>query len=910
MAPFCGDESDKLWNRYADCAIVERTYHEIIVLEAMPPSSWLKSCARLTWIPMVEFTTKSIMLDLDSRIRIIWHSRNGFENGLKIRPDIEQFYIPFAVEVDNPAFQKSIPGAVKVLIHERSRSFNPWKMTKLLEKISRIEVHLLATSNPPGDWVRPSNLKKLEIGWMTNVQWKAAALECDIYVASRAHEGVGICVQEAASLGCAIIGPKETTTGEYFSSQDNGGYIVNLQQIEDSKMLCPVYEWEHNQNSSLEDLVKAIQLLSFDIALLESTKNAAPKRMLNLHSEWSSKVESLFNPGLIHQKQHVPRDSNYVLSIQTCRAGGQGLQEIWGLRELAKKSNVSLFSTNLFTQNLDVPEETEFSRLMSGINLKQIAPFPSDLDTASPDYILLHWSSGWIQNGPKDIWEDLVGWLKKRNCPLVVFIHETNPTWWDERVFPELVVYPSSAALQAHSQIHEKFAKAVLNHFIDPEIVDSILPEKPRLPLQIGMVSRLTWSKFDPAYYQEIAQSLEHVKHNVRFRWMASSCKSHYREDEELQSLICPEIISCFGPSRVKILEEFSIGLVVNARPETFCLGAVEMAICGAAIVTNRQEVYEVLGNAPLLVSSPQECGIVLRQLVENPKLLREIQNNCRKAAQMLPTASQWQRSLWNLLTNVNRPKKWSVIITAHDVEAWIEDALRSAISACPSQIVIVLDGCSDATESKVDKFLHQYTENQGLTDTDKRTEIEFKALKFDGHGHSAAWSVKRGLEAASGDLVAFLDGDDMIEPRALKRIELEYNSNPRLAATWSMQHVMDNDGYMVNTSFSSDINGNDILESIQNGNNTVSHLITARASLAKICGLDDTMETGFEKDLMLRLEELGDVLFVPEKLYTYRWYRPGSITCEKRSKQLECHNLVLESACKRRSLVKKYIHK
>jgi glycosyltransferase involved in cell wall biosynthesis len=99
-----------------------------------------------------------------------------------------------------------------------------------------------------------------------------------------------------------------------------------------------------------------------------------------------------------------------------------------------------------------------------------------------------------------------------------------------------------------------------------------------------------------------------------------------------------------------------------------------------------------------------------------------------------------------------------SVVVTCHDEEATIEQAVRSVVAQTAfdvvSEIFVVDDGSRDGSGAVVDRLAG---------------EIEkLRIIKTRGLGPSAARN--RAVHEASGQFVAFLDGDDFWAPEKLER--------------------------------------------------------------------------------------------------------------------------------------------
>lgn len=96
-----------------------------------------------------------------------------------------------------------------------------------------------------------------------------------------------------------------------------------------------------------------------------------------------------------------------------------------------------------------------------------------------------------------------------------------------------------------------------------------------------------------------------------------------------------------------------------------------------------------------------------------------------------------------------------SIIIPAYNAERWIRDTLRSAIDQTWTrlEIVVINDGSSDRTE------------------TFARSSNDARVSVFTQQNAGAAAARNRGLQESRGEMVQFLDADDILAP---DKIELQ----------------------------------------------------------------------------------------------------------------------------------------
>src|SRR5690349_23288450 len=102
---------------------------------------------------------------------------------------------------------------------------------------------------------------------------------------------------------------------------------------------------------------------------------------------------------------------------------------------------------------------------------------------------------------------------------------------------------------------------------------------------------------------------------------------------------------------------------------------------------------------------------------------------------------------------------KISTVITLYNLEKYIEEAIQSVLGQTrQSDEIIVVDDCStDGSADIVTKYRDRVTYI--------KQEENIGALR----------NSLSGLKAATGDIVAFLDGDDVWLPKKLEAIEKEF---------------------------------------------------------------------------------------------------------------------------------------
>ena len=211
-----------------------------------------------------------------------------------------------------------------------------------------------------------------------------------------------------------------------------------------------------------------------------------------------------------------------------------------------------------------------------------------------------------------------------------------------------------------------------------------------------------------------------------------------------------------------------------------------------------------------------------------------------------------------------------SVIVTAFNHERYITDAIQSVLDQTylDYEIIVVDDGSSDATADRVSAFSGQVLlvrqENQGV-----------------------AGSRNTGVQRARGELLAFLDGDDVWEPDKLAHQVAAADSHPRSGLI-----VVDGVHFSGPTTLYESLffphvtallDGRESVtlrcyERLLRGNliSSTSQILIPRAVLADVGFSDRRLPVSSDWDLYIRIAASYDITFLHKKLVRWR-YLPTS---------------------------------
>ncbi|HUE76455.1 MAG TPA: glycosyltransferase, partial [Longimicrobiales bacterium] len=207
-----------------------------------------------------------------------------------------------------------------------------------------------------------------------------------------------------------------------------------------------------------------------------------------------------------------------------------------------------------------------------------------------------------------------------------------------------------------------------------------------------------------------------------------------------------------------------------------------------------------------------------------------------------------------------------SVIIPAYNARPWIGDAIESALRQThpPREVIIVDDGSEDGTDEMV------------LARFGDRVRV----LRQENRGLAAARNA--GLAAAGGELIQFLDADDVLLDRKLEKQVALLGRAPRLDVAYC-DYAFFADGRPEHRWPSGHepppADSQPLLHLIRGNTIAVHAALSRRVRIQEIGGFDESLGACEDLDLWLRMAAAGcRFQYIPEVLVLYR-VRPGSMS-------------------------------
>lgn len=198
-----------------------------------------------------------------------------------------------------------------------------------------------------------------------------------------------------------------------------------------------------------------------------------------------------------------------------------------------------------------------------------------------------------------------------------------------------------------------------------------------------------------------------------------------------------------------------------------------------------------------------------------------------------------------------------SVIIPAYNAESWIRRAVDSVLAQChaPREIIVVDDGSTDRTA----EILNQY-------------ECRIRVIRQSNRGLSAARNV--GINAACGDIIAFLDADDYWQSRKLAAQTELMRERPEIGFCSTAALLVDDEDREVGTWKCPECDGA-VLTSIFERHATIagsgSAVAVRRKILEQAGQFDETLSALEDIDMWMRLAVITNYACIPERLTVIR---------------------------------------
>ena len=198
-----------------------------------------------------------------------------------------------------------------------------------------------------------------------------------------------------------------------------------------------------------------------------------------------------------------------------------------------------------------------------------------------------------------------------------------------------------------------------------------------------------------------------------------------------------------------------------------------------------------------------------------------------------------------------------SVLMPVHNSAAYLADALRSISDQTFSdfELLAIDDGSTDGSTELLRKYL--------------ATEPRMKLVARPRQGLIATRNEL--LRMASGDLVAWMDSDDVSLPNRLALQVRRFDDDPDLVCVGTHARCTDPDGFPLNVEAYPQAHEAIIVGQANGGAMRFATTMMLRSAAQRLQGFREPFRMGEDFDFLLRLSETGKMENLPVELYLYR---------------------------------------
>jgi glycosyltransferase involved in cell wall biosynthesis len=231
----------------------------------------------------------------------------------------------------------------------------------------------------------------------------------------------------------------------------------------------------------------------------------------------------------------------------------------------------------------------------------------------------------------------------------------------------------------------------------------------------------------------------------------------------------------------------------------------------------------------------------------------------------------------------------FSVLIANYNNAHYIEEAIQSVFSQSYEnwEIIIIDDASTDnsmeiLSKYKNDSRIHIFTNEQN---------------------YGCGYTKRKCVELASGTIAGFLDPDDLLKNTALHEMVEAHSNNPEASLIYSnLFHCDENLNNCKPSSYIRQVPEG--LTYLEMSAGMVSQFATFKIKYyLQTFGIDPIFKRAVDQDLYLKLEEVGQLIYLNTELYYYRINIGGISSFENKNKAFSWNILARINACQRRGI-------
>ena len=203
-----------------------------------------------------------------------------------------------------------------------------------------------------------------------------------------------------------------------------------------------------------------------------------------------------------------------------------------------------------------------------------------------------------------------------------------------------------------------------------------------------------------------------------------------------------------------------------------------------------------------------------------------------------------------------------SVLIPAYNRADYLSLALETIFrqSYAPHEVIVVDDGSADHTADLM--------------------RNDWPTVRYIRHEHNLGVSAarNRGVQEASGEVIAWLDADDLWEPTYLETVMAPLLADPAVAGAYTGYYLIDSQGQIHPPPRLRTAAPADLYASLLTGNYLQTSAMVMRKTCFEQVGLfDDRFGISEDYDMWLRLAKQFTLVGIPQPLVHYRVLEDGT---------------------------------